>query len=279
MNLARLRAARPPRTTRVYQADKRLAEDKDKKWREEVTRVKEESARCRLDFERQVMGHGLERGIEGGPSDAPSVARAFVFPFSGLRVWLRGASIKVAGMDHDVESTRRRDGLGGRCLSLAERNRRGRQTVTGVRSTLPWRRLTAYGNAIPGKKPSGCCSGTTDSVPLRGPGRVRNKEELPPEISAAHRGAQMSASAKRMAELEEELIHERTRVEELRSELKEESERRKATQGELARTNQARAAHPHVGTDTPSGRSGTSSRRIVARGAKRCPMTAAGSRA
>lgn len=47
---------------------------------------------------------------------------------------------------------------------------------------------------------------------------------------------QMAASAKQMAELEEQLIHEQLRVESLKSRVERESERRQATSDELAST-------------------------------------------
>lgn len=48
----------------------------------------------------------------------------------------------------------------------------------------------------------------------------------------------MDASAKQNAELEEQLIHERSRVSNLSSKLERESERRETVQGELDKTKQ-----------------------------------------
>ncbi len=48
----------------------------------------------------------------------------------------------------------------------------------------------------------------------------------------------MEASAKQMAELEEQLIHERSRATNLGSKLERESERREAVQGELDKAKQ-----------------------------------------
>lgn len=48
----------------------------------------------------------------------------------------------------------------------------------------------------------------------------------------------MDASAKQMAELEEQLIHEKSRGSNLSSKLERESERRETVQGELDKTKQ-----------------------------------------
>lgn len=48
----------------------------------------------------------------------------------------------------------------------------------------------------------------------------------------------MEASAKQMAELEEQFIHEKARGADAREKLERESERREAVQGELDRTKQ-----------------------------------------